>query len=1212
MNSYPIELLVQHAPLMFVAGLEVPPAKQDPFHSLVVRLREILSARPKGLVWDKNRGSAFNILLVDKNIRFPPRKVVPTGDQGQNAPHSPLSPLVPSSPLYPDGLIAPVWVRKHVELVPSIFVVFLRLWESPPPLSPLEGRREQEVEEERFHDQELATELSTRKRALAERGIKLTAVLLASRRLLDDPGLDARLTFLRRQSALDARAALFVLSPVNNNELQEFIHSLTEALREPSVEYYTAHSKRVRRKRNRHAGSAYSGYPTSALATTRAVPLRPIGWTVRYEYKMGTFAEFRFEEEVARKHYEDCWNALSEMFNSVTMLPPRTKRWAEAKVLADSVAIKIYKLYLYNNEHSLALSYFNRHVKRFCELSKSWGIGEDTFEYWSWIARQYRILAEILEIALRAGLRLPILLPQPPVERPPQQLTLEPPPVPGIAPANALQHPGYYYFQAARYTQERLRRFKLIEDAEILKPTNISQSPAFNNEKKTEHWEVILELYSKAYEQFKRHSAGQSRLTFFVAVQIATAYHASAKHDLAFKFFERIVKVYHKERWTPMMKPILGMWYESSKQIGNIETCIKLLFERMSSLSQEEEAATVSDDLMAILRTTKPGPESSSLIVDLSPSEQILHTAVTFYEEYSFVGKPTPFQLRISSPPFTCLHLLPVKHLAISFSDDRSPIIINKVAESTADSVVFLGNLGNSESQATQVDGSLDFMPGTTQVISGTITSEAAMELKITRLTLRLLEADWTIDVNFDPTVDANLEPLWRSQVGGVWKDIPIQKADPSSVAFRPSSHNFKVDISHESNALVGEDYPVLVPVHNHDTRSLSITMDVLLQPAENETVNFISIGEERSTSFVKGISFEVIEPGSSADRTIILTSGGTGKRILDLSIQSRVSGLATGGTAAEEIETLRTVSVNTLEPFQHDSYVTYSQSHQSLPDFLNVATFDSWDGYNAEAMVVTTLECVADCELEIASVTFIDTGSAQSKLLSSSLPLTQGGPLKCMPGDSFCVEARVGVGLNSADPIPSTAEVYSSPVRVGLEWRRAGSNASFTTTTLSLPELKPPVFGLTVFIEPPASTKLHTSFTLDVRVRNNDPHRSADLNYVLEPAEGFVIAGFRAGTLPLLLPGTEESLSFNLIPINAGHIKLPVFKIQQILKEEPVSDPEAAGRTGAIVDIIPVVDKRWDSLDALGNNVHFYSSDGTTLAELDLSLWLSVLVLAR
>jgi hypothetical protein len=66
MNSYPIELLVQHAPLMFVAGLELPKAKQDPFYALITRLREVLGARPKGLVWDKHRSSAFNILLVDK------------------------------------------------------------------------------------------------------------------------------------------------------------------------------------------------------------------------------------------------------------------------------------------------------------------------------------------------------------------------------------------------------------------------------------------------------------------------------------------------------------------------------------------------------------------------------------------------------------------------------------------------------------------------------------------------------------------------------------------------------------------------------------------------------------------------------------------------------------------------------------------------------------------------------------------------------------------------------------------------------------------------------------------------------------------------------------------------------------------------------------------------------------------------------------------
>lgn len=40
---------------------------------------------------------------------------------------------------------------------------------------------------------------------------------------LDDPMLDTRLTFIRRQSGLDSRAALFVLSPVSQAELAEFI-----------------------------------------------------------------------------------------------------------------------------------------------------------------------------------------------------------------------------------------------------------------------------------------------------------------------------------------------------------------------------------------------------------------------------------------------------------------------------------------------------------------------------------------------------------------------------------------------------------------------------------------------------------------------------------------------------------------------------------------------------------------------------------------------------------------------------------------------------------------------------------------------------------------------------------------------------------------------------------------------------------------------------
>jgi hypothetical protein len=110
------------------------------------------------------------------------------GSVGQ---HSPISPFTPTSPLYPDGLIAPIWVRKHRDLIPSVFVLVLRLYEfgainedgaadqAELDIGPLEKEKV-----ERLRDNELVNEVINRKRTCMERGIKLAVVLLASRELL--------------------------------------------------------------------------------------------------------------------------------------------------------------------------------------------------------------------------------------------------------------------------------------------------------------------------------------------------------------------------------------------------------------------------------------------------------------------------------------------------------------------------------------------------------------------------------------------------------------------------------------------------------------------------------------------------------------------------------------------------------------------------------------------------------------------------------------------------------------------------------------------------------------------------------------------------------------------------------------------------------------------------------------------------------------------
>ena len=206
MNSYPPELLAQLAPVMFVAGLDAPqaasnltstplvpvppPKSSDPFQVLGLRLRDALLAHRKVAIWQPEKNKSFQVILVDKGVKFPPRKLVPPDDPQYSTAHSPLSPLTQTSPLHPDGLIAPIWIRKHTSLVPSVFVLFLRIFEyssyaSRAPLDLPDAVREREREaEERRRDSELAAEVAQRKKMTTERGIKLTVVLMASRKML--------------------------------------------------------------------------------------------------------------------------------------------------------------------------------------------------------------------------------------------------------------------------------------------------------------------------------------------------------------------------------------------------------------------------------------------------------------------------------------------------------------------------------------------------------------------------------------------------------------------------------------------------------------------------------------------------------------------------------------------------------------------------------------------------------------------------------------------------------------------------------------------------------------------------------------------------------------------------------------------------------------------------------------------------------------------
>ena len=117
------------------------------------------------------------------------------------------------------------------------------------------------------------------------------------------------------------------------------------------------------------------------------------------------------------------------------------------------------------------------HVKRFSDLSRGWGIGEETFEYWSWLARQYRIFAELVE-GSGADPQIPLPYYEDNVM------------ASAVNPSLVLQSPAYYYYQAAMCSVQRLKQWEECTD---------ETAPGYANEKKVDHAAVVVELFELAY-----------------------------------------------------------------------------------------------------------------------------------------------------------------------------------------------------------------------------------------------------------------------------------------------------------------------------------------------------------------------------------------------------------------------------------------------------------------------------------------------------------------------------------------------------------------------------------------------------------------------------------------------------------------------------------------------------------------------------------------
>jgi hypothetical protein len=477
--------------------------------------------------------------------------------------HSPLSPLTPSSTIFPDGLVDPRWIGKHQELLPSVFITF-HSFTSNPQLSTL-------------HDNQLKSDVNNIKGVLSKSGhrTRLVVVLLSEESIIQSPEIEDRLANVRKATVLDPKSSLFFLPPNSSSvELATFAETVITTNYPLCIEYYRDLSKHTRRKRNRGFIPPPTLPPTSGTSQT----LSSQGWNVRYDFKLGVFAEFRQEMDAALRSFESSYEGLlgNDVFEIIASWSPR---WNEARMLADVIVIRIIRCLLWIGQTSAASVRWQAHREMMRDLVDRRGKGSSTYGWEAWEARWATVMAEIIrnvQLPDFTGSDSSLYL------SPEKSFNLD-----VTSPWDYLHHPGYWHKKAATHSYQRRTLVEGMPDDDKVAPDACSASQLARNgqtydtylcpephvEATLNHSQVIEESLNKAISEFE--ARGQTRLVQELQIQ-------SAKLSI------------RAETWDKALEKLKALWQDMTfRQEGYLDVVEDIGWALRTAASHEGDGASI-------------------------------------------------------------------------------------------------------------------------------------------------------------------------------------------------------------------------------------------------------------------------------------------------------------------------------------------------------------------------------------------------------------------------------------------------------------------------------------------------------------------------------------------------------------------------------------------------------------------------------------------
>jgi len=742
--------------------------------------------------------------------------------------------------------MTPLWSQKYLDVVPSTFVPCFPFGSDSGP-----------------DDEQLKIEINASKNALSQSNYRcrFAVVLVGDMSTTVAPDLDERLAAIRRAVKLDGKTFFYIPADFSPEELGSMAETILSALRPACLDFYRDMTKQVRRKKDR--GSTPSS-PVPEEAQHLIIPKS--GWTARYEYKLGFFAEMRSEMDAASRHYNAALDALFDIrgvFDTVSNWSPH---WNAARLFADAIAVHQLRCSLANGLPTETSRFFLRYHDIVRQLLDNKGKGTNNYGWQAWQARWAQIMARLIAespahtVDINTRKAIETLFRSKgglyaSMER--SAGTDEP-----FNPWDLLHHPGYWLVLSSSYIKARRRHALEMPEGDRTPP---GQSPSSRVARRYEIYDTylvpepheewpleadgidytsqIVNCLQEATNEFvhRGQPSMASRVRLFTARELAYAGRWPAALELTKPLWPG-----HKWRrsgWWNGVGEVALILHRSAKACDDRSSEIKALWELMSGRFKVHE--DVNYELMSLMKSMSGAERSATnegnIILRHEDIVSFLNISFAFVTDESNAGETIQAQITLTSTAHPKSQAVVFDKLKIELDGEvRSIELENTVdaAQSGSDEgSTHLSNIDLSGAGATLSGAAvLSVAPGETKVFTMSIDLHEAGSIRAVRA-FATIETE-TVKLEYSQTLQAYkaLTYWWTPATEAPRQRLAYHR--PDTIRVQPKLPKVIVSFTERASTYYTDEHLTLdVDIINHEHEDILLTLEIRMPGHENQVL---------------------------------------------------------------------------------------------------------------------------------------------------------------------------------------------------------------------------------------------------------------------------------------------------------------------------------------------------------------------------------------